>query len=226
LIVEEFQQRYRNLVYLRTEIRETLYAAWNRAIKIARGRYLTNANTDDRHAPDALEKLARALDDHPDVGVAYATTAITETENTTLAQGPVTGCFRARAFDRRRLFRDCLPGPQPMWRRELHERFGYFDESLFSAGDYEFWLRLSAEVRFLHLPEVLGLFLKSPDSLMHRNAERAAREAELARDRYWPREWGRRTPNSQYWLDRLTRRSTYKEFGRTVMKLLGSRARD
>ncbi len=225
-IVAEFQRRSANLVYVRTEIRETLYAAWNRAIKIARGRYLTNANTDDRHAPEALEKLARALDDHPDAGVAYATTAITETENTTLAQGPVTGCFRARAFDRRRLFRECLPGPQPMWRRELHERFGYFDETFFSAGDYEFWLRLSAEVRFLHLPEVLGLFLKSPDSLMHRNAERAAREAKLARDRYWPREWGRRPPNSQFWLDRLTRRSTYKAFGRGVMKLLSRRVRD
>jgi len=72
----------------------------------------------------------------------------------------------------------------------------------------------------------LGLFLKSPDSLMHRNAERAAREAKLARDRYWPREWGRRPPNSQFWLDRLTRRSTYKAFGRGVMKLLSRRVRD
>ncbi len=30
------------------EARETLYQAWNRGIKQARGRYLTNANTDDR----------------------------------------------------------------------------------------------------------------------------------------------------------------------------------
>src|SRR6185295_18596123 len=82
-IVEEFQQRYRNIVYLRTE-REPLYAAWNRAIGIARGRYLTNANADDRHRPDAYEILARALDEHP-VGIVYADSLLTRVENETFA---------------------------------------------------------------------------------------------------------------------------------------------
>src|SRR5208337_1903982 len=50
-IVEEFQRRYNNIVYIRTEERESLYAAWNRGVKAARGKYLTNANTDDRHRP-------------------------------------------------------------------------------------------------------------------------------------------------------------------------------
>jgi transposase len=79
-IVEEFQQRYPNIRYLRTDQREPLYAAWNRAIRLARGEYLTNANTDDRHAPHALETVARALDAHPEAGVAYANTAITAQE--------------------------------------------------------------------------------------------------------------------------------------------------
>src|SRR5687768_12897488 len=56
-IVEQFQRRHPRIVYLRTE-RETLYAAWNRGIGAAGGKYLTNANTDDRHRRDALEILA------------------------------------------------------------------------------------------------------------------------------------------------------------------------
>ena len=48
-IVREFQQRYDNILYIRTAQREGLYAAWNRGIQAARGKYITNANTDDRH---------------------------------------------------------------------------------------------------------------------------------------------------------------------------------
>ena len=39
--------------------RESIYRAWNRGIRMAKGRYLTNANTDDRHESDSLEKLAQ-----------------------------------------------------------------------------------------------------------------------------------------------------------------------
>jgi glycosyltransferase involved in cell wall biosynthesis len=210
-IVEEFQRRHPNIRYLRTEQREPLYAAWNRAIRLARGEYLTNANTDDRHAPHALETLAQALDAHPEAGVAYASTAITAQENASLGSAPTKGRFKARQFDRHRLFHDCMPGPQPMWRRELHERFGLFDETFVSAGDYEFWLRISAETKFLHVPEVLGLFLQSPQSISNRNAEQGLRESEIARDRHWPAAWGPRPAEYRTWLDRLTRRGTYRK---------------
>ena len=210
-IVEEFQQRYPNISYLRTDRREPLYAAWNRAIRRARGEYLTNANTDDRHAAHALETLARALDAHPEAGVAYASTAITAQENATLGTAPTRGQFKARKFDRHRLFHDCMPGPQPMWRRELHEQFGLFDETFVSAGDYEFWLRISAETKFLHIPEVLGLFLQSPQSISNSDTERSHRECEIARDRHWPAAWGPRPAEHRTLLDRLTRRSTYRK---------------
>ena len=210
-IVEEFQLLYPNIRYLRTEQREGLYAAWNRALRLARGEYLTNANTDDRHAPHALDTLARALDAHPEAGVAYASTAITAQENATLGTAPIQGRFKARRFDRRRLFHDCMPGPQPMWRRALHERFGFFDETLVCAGDYDFWLRISAETGFLHIPEVLGLFLQSPQSISNSDAERNHRESEMVRDRHWPAAWGPRPAEHRTWLDRLTRRSTYRK---------------
>ena len=193
-VVREFQRLHSNIRYLRTAERETLYAAWNRGIGLATGRFLTNANTDDRHAPHAFEKLAHWLDLHPDYGVVYASTAITDEANSTLAAAPIKGCFKAKPFDRKRLFRECLPGPQPMWRRDLHQQFGLFDPSLLIAGDYEFWLRLSGRVSFGHIPECLGLFLDSPASLMHGETDRMAREMELARERHWPAEWGARQP--------------------------------
>ena len=66
-IVKEFQSRFHNIVYLRTDQRERLYTAWNRAVAMAKGKYLTNANTDDRHHPSSFEKLAVSWMPHPNV---------------------------------------------------------------------------------------------------------------------------------------------------------------
>jgi glycosyltransferase involved in cell wall biosynthesis len=60
-IVKEFQGRCGRIKYLRTPERESVYAAWNRGIKIAEGKYVTNANTDDRHRPDAFEKDRKSV---------------------------------------------------------------------------------------------------------------------------------------------------------------------
>src|SRR3990167_2240646 len=43
-IIKEFQAKYDNIVYIKTEERETIYQAWNRGIKASSGKYITNAN--------------------------------------------------------------------------------------------------------------------------------------------------------------------------------------
>ena len=50
-VVKEFQKKGYRIKYFRTDKRESLYAAWNHGIGLSEGKYLTNANTDDRHAP-------------------------------------------------------------------------------------------------------------------------------------------------------------------------------
>ncbi|RZB34874.1 MAG: hypothetical protein SRB1_00642 [Desulfobacteraceae bacterium Eth-SRB1] len=56
-IVKEFQKKYSNIKYIKTDQRETVYAAWNRGVKAASGKYITNANTDDRRRADACEQM-------------------------------------------------------------------------------------------------------------------------------------------------------------------------
>ncbi|MBL7145177.1 MAG: glycosyltransferase, partial [Phycisphaerae bacterium] len=153
-IVREFLSRYDNIKYIRTEERETIYKAWNRAIKVATGKYITNANTDDRHRENALEKMAKTLDENPDKALVYANQLeVNEIDGRRVVVGErLNGEFsRARLFEG-----ECPPGSQPMWRRDVHEVFGYFDESFTISGDYEFWFRLTQKFDFLYLNEVLG----------------------------------------------------------------------
>ena len=183
-IVAEFQERYDNILSVRTPRREGVYAAWNRGIKLASGKYVTNANTDDRHRRDALERMASVLEARPEVALVYANAYITETPNETFDQHTRVGAFRWHDFDPALLREMCFVGPQPMWRRSLHARYGYFDESFESAGDWEFWLRLAQGETFYHLDEFLGLYLRSPEGIEHGDPARAAREAERVRARY------------------------------------------
>jgi len=193
-IVEDYQRRYRNIQHIRVEARETIYAAWNRGVAAARGQFITNANADDRHRADALERMAQVLDSRPDVALVYADCAITEKENETFESALPVAHFRWPDFDRRLLFEVCYVGPQPMWRRELHGRYGYFDPEFRSAGDYEFWLRIVGQETFLHIQDVLGLYLLSPTGVERGDNNLSFRESETARDRYWPRNSGAPPP--------------------------------
>ena len=147
-----------------------MYAAWNRGIKAASGQYITNANTDDRHRKDALEVMASFLDKKPDIGLVYADVLVTQTENETFGQCTPVASDRSPAYNRSLLTMNCFIGPQPMWRKSLHEKYGYFDETFETSGDWEFWLRIAQDTTFSHISEYLGLYLLSSKSIEHSNA--------------------------------------------------------
>lgn len=166
-IIQEFQARYPNIFYVRTLERKTLYSAWNHGIQVAHGQYITNANTDDRHRPDALEIMANYLDVHPGVALVYADQLITTTANDTWATTQADRCWNWPFFSYTELERRCIVGPQPMWRKSLHEKYGYFRSEFTCAGDYEFWLRISKTESIVRLPEILGLYYDNSQSLEH-----------------------------------------------------------
>ena len=183
-IVRELQGRYNNIRYLRTERRETVYAAWNRGIAMARGRYITNANTDDRHRSDAFELMTRVMEDRPAVDLVYADVLITEIPNETFEHHTLSGRYTWYDWDRNILMDKTFIGPQPMWRRSLHELYGNFDPSYVTSGDYEFWLRISQTSDFFHIRQPLGLYLAHRDSVEHQNEESKYRENNKIRELY------------------------------------------
>ena len=167
-IVEEFQKRYDNIRFLRTEKRETVYQAWNRGIRMASGEFVTNANTDDRLRNDAYEVLVRTLREHPECVLAYPDMRITQKENDSFADHTPYGFRDWPPFDPLSLIELCCVGPFPLWRRSLHDEIGYFDERFRSAADYEFWLRAALKHRFVHVPQFLGLYWLSQETVSRR----------------------------------------------------------
>ncbi|MDE5073206.1 MAG: glycosyltransferase, partial [Trichodesmium sp. St5_bin8] len=164
-IAHEFQSKYPHIIYQRTPERESIYAAWNRAIKIAKGNYITNANTDDRHRPDALEKMANYLNNNPDISLVYPDQLVTTFPNDSWATTQANKCWNWPEFDYQELERRCIIGSQPMWKKSLHQNYGYFSSKFKVAGDYEFWLRIGKKEKIAHFSEILGLYFENEQGL-------------------------------------------------------------
>lgn len=183
-IVRSYQERYPNIRYIRTPERIGLYPAWNIAIREAKGKYLTNANTDDRKHPQCIEKLVKALEEDSEAVLAYSDCVITDEANCEFGEGRAISHHEWLDYDHLNLIRRCEIGPMPLWRASLHEEIGLFDEYFIGAGDYEFWLRASQKYHFVHLKEHLGLYLQHDNNLETRNMQRKLNEEYYIKSTY------------------------------------------
>jgi GT2 family glycosyltransferase len=139
----------------------TIYAAWNMAIKASNCDYITNANCDDITIQHAYTYMAYILDNHPDISLVYGD-EYQDSRRESMQKIRPQGDFEL-------LKKQCFVGPMPMWRKSLHDRFGYFSELYKVCGDYEFWLRIAAYgTKLVHLDGALGIYRNRPESAEHR----------------------------------------------------------
>jgi radical SAM superfamily enzyme YgiQ (UPF0313 family)/GT2 family glycosyltransferase len=170
LIILDFLHKYpKQFQYVHTEMREPLYTAWNRGIRLATGKYLTNANTDDRHRIDSFEIMVQELEEHKDIALVYADQLYTSVPNETFETSKTTKLRVWAGYSYQTLRGHCMVSSQPMWRRSLHDCYGMFDESYTSAGDWEFWLRIGKNETFKKINQVLGLYYDNPTGIENSN---------------------------------------------------------
>lgn len=168
-IVQEFQERYEHIRYVRTEERESLYEAWNRGARLARGRLLANANLDDRYKEDGLEVLADAVEADSEIGFSYGDLYVSTIENETWSENPKTDLLTGHEYCPPCMLLHHLPGHLVLWRRQLHESVGYFDGALRAAGDYDFFLRAALGWKGVHVSRPVGLVFQREDSITYQD---------------------------------------------------------
>lgn len=183
-IVKQFQKEHSNIVYVRTEERETIYSAWNRGIKLAKSKYITNANTDDRLRSDAYEIMAKELDQDDEIALVYSDLLVTNSENQVFENHIRTGCIMNPEYAPEIMLDRCYMGPHPMWRKSIHSHIGFFDGNYKSAGDYEFWCRIATQFRMKHIPDFLGLYLHNTLGIANSNIELSLKETAHIKEIY------------------------------------------
>lgn len=185
-IVEKYTQKYNNIKLIVTKDRESIYKAWNRGISLSEGKYITNANTDDVLRTDALELLARELDENPEVAMVYADQYITNKPFANF-NNKFTEHFDRPKYSRLKFLSKYWVGPQPMWRRSLHFEDGiWFNENLEVCGDNDFACRIMEKYTLKKVDAILGIYYR-PDDSSNKEFQRrdlTLKESNLVRDKY------------------------------------------
>lgn len=164
-----------------------IYQAWNLALKETSAPLVTNMNVDDRRRFDSLEIQACWLLEHGWIDVVYQDFYYSMDAEMTFEEIAAVGLSSALPHVTARTLRGLnSPHHAPMWRRSLHDRFGVFDDSLVSAGDYEFWLRCAdGGAQFYKLREPHCAYFVNPDGLSTRPDGVGQKEAWKAELKHW-----------------------------------------
>lgn len=153
------------IVYVK-QANKGLSGARNAALRVARGRYIAILDSDDIWLPEYLEQMVGFLEAHPEVDLYYPNAVF-------FGDSHLNGLT----------FQECCPSSEPitvekvlrrecnvfisaLFRREVLNKVGWFDEGLRSAEDLDLWLRmLQRGARFAFTTQVLVRYRKRADSL-------------------------------------------------------------
>jgi FkbM family methyltransferase len=173
-IILEYVTAFPNIRYYKLDKNPGLYAVYNYAIGLARADIIANADIDDRRNPEFLELQVKYLENNPTIDLVYSEYLVTHNANETWENNHYKWFVTSPDY-LPSLMNYCLPGPQPVWRKELHERYGLFDETFSYSGDWEFWCRAASKgAIFKKIEGFSGLHFFNPNGLRNKsNAKKA-----------------------------------------------------
>lgn len=125
-------------------------ASYNVGFRNATGKYCMYLVGDDYFAPDALARMVDVME-KTGVDVVYTDMFVVNDAGNILQR------LSKPAYSFEACFCEWFHlGVNRLYKRELHERYGYYDESIRNANDYDMFLRFAMEgATFRHIPEVL-----------------------------------------------------------------------
>ena len=141
-------------------------AARNRGLSIARGRYLALLDSDDEWLPEKTARQVEWLEAHPDYGMVLCDVERIDAERRRIdflgrrAILPRDGWVLAEV-----LANPALAPVSAMFRREVHADVGGFDESLRTAEDLDFHLRIARRWQIGVVDEPLARAIRGHDGL-------------------------------------------------------------
>jgi GT2 family glycosyltransferase len=156
-ILQKFDRTGINIVHLIVE-RENLYSSWNRAIKVARGQYITVWNVDDIRFPDSLLRQAQALEKNPEAAISYG-----DIYGTNEYQQKWERFYQFPEWESQKeeFWRSHLVNCFQMWRKSIHQSVGYYDEQFRSSGDFDFQIRTAMRYPLVKVEQPLGVYLEN-----------------------------------------------------------------
>lgn len=139
-ILADYAAKDHRIVYRDNPCNIGLPATLNRGFEMSRGEYHSWTSHDNVLRRDMLSTLVHALDADKTIGVVYAGYSVIDGKGGILRYQP------PRPAEER-WFGNPV-GAAFLYRRKVTDALGGYDESLFGAEDYDFWLRAARTFKF------------------------------------------------------------------------------
>jgi glycosyltransferase involved in cell wall biosynthesis len=156
-------EKYSNIKYFRLDDDPGLYTAWNIAVKKCSSSIIGNWNIDDRKNKEGLEIMLQQFDNDPQLDLVYGFTYISRKANERYIENPYKEIYPYLPHSLSNLLQNNSPHCMPLWKKNIHDRIGYFDESYKTAADADLWLRCTVggcTIKMINHP--VGLYYENP----------------------------------------------------------------
>lgn len=163
-LIEPLTKQYNNILYHRLDEDPGLYAGWNEAIKLCSSDIIGNWNADDRKNKEGLEILLKQFAKDPTLDLVYGFTYVSRTANERYENNEFNEIYPYLPHSFHNLLMNNSPHCMPLWKKNLHEKFGYFDNNYKTAADADMWLRAcigGANIKLVNHP--VGLYFENPE---------------------------------------------------------------
>jgi glycosyltransferase involved in cell wall biosynthesis len=148
-----------------------LSSARNTAIKNARAETIALIDSDDLWEPQFLERMIPFLNLHPEAAGVYCGFQYINSRSEVIGR-PSLKIVPPESFHAAMIIEGNWLAPcAVVFRKQLLEDVGLFDESLHAVEDWDMWIRLSERSPFVGLPEALVKYRRH-DSNMTKDPER------------------------------------------------------
>ncbi|HWF83729.1 MAG TPA: glycosyltransferase [Vicinamibacterales bacterium] len=164
-IAERYRTQHPDRIRVVTQDNQGLAAARNAGMRAATGAVFALLDSDDRWAPAYLAEQMRILDGNPPIAIVTGNALNRGSAEDGQPARPVPDDRPAPDLieilrDERAVF------IMSVFRREVPDRIGGFDERFRTNEDYDFWIRAAlAGFGFTRNPEPLGYYTRRSDSL-------------------------------------------------------------
>ncbi|MBU6500582.1 MAG: glycosyltransferase family 2 protein [Patescibacteria group bacterium] len=159
-VVAEWQKKEPRIIYLRSEINQGISKNYNMGLRSAKGEYVAIIDDDDPWCEkEKLQKQVDFLDKNRDYAGCGAGIIVVDRQGKELYRylKPQTD----EQIRGKTLFSNPMANSTTMFRRELGEKVGWYDETMPYSGDRDFWLKIGLRGKLYNFPEYFSYYTMS-----------------------------------------------------------------
>lgn len=154
------------------------YPSRNKAMSVAKGRYICVMDADDMAMPDRLDVQFRFLESHPEVLACGSAYRIIGDDRI------YAGLQDYELVQKALLVNNCFLHPSICFRADVLDKTGLYDECYVYASDYDFICRMALAGPVVNLPDVLMQYRWHPEQITQAHRKEQKKYANVIRRNY------------------------------------------